>query len=205
MPVKTQVKSQDLGITKYQLFSVVAASFSSVNCGWNLAVTNIPGMIITECLGTPQHAISGLPSCIPTTSFIWGIAVGSYALGALIGALACTWFSNKYGRRWVLLYSNIIGLIATLVFALSVNVAMIAMGRTVAGIAQGAANGTFTTYVVEITTVKARNSLANMTQMAVITGIMLASALALATLEPPLWRVLFAVTGLLCILSIVLM
>ncbi|KAJ1665287.1 Bifunctional purine biosynthesis protein PurH [Coemansia sp. RSA 1813] len=205
MSVKAQVKSQDLGITRYQLFCVLAASVSSLNFGWNLAVTNIPGNIITKCLAGPQRTISGLPSCIPTTDFVWGIAVGAYALGALCGALSCTRFSNKYGRRSVLLYSNVIGLAATLVFALSINVAMVTAGRVLAGIAQGAANGTFTTYVVEITTPRARNSLASMTQMAVSTGMVLAFALSLAALEPPLWRVLFAVTGLLCLVSGALM
>ncbi|KAJ2557327.1 Bifunctional purine biosynthesis protein PurH [Coemansia sp. RSA 1933] len=201
MTSKDIVKSQELGITKYQLFCVIAASLSSLNCGWNLAVTNIPGTIITQCLGTSQNSTSGLPPCIPTTEFMWGIAVGSYALGALCGALSCTWFSNRYGRRWVLLYSNGIGIAASLVLALSVNVAMVAVGRVIAGVAQGAANGTFTTYVVEITTSRARSSLANMTQMAVSTGMLVAFALSLSMLEPPLWRVLFAITGLLCIIS----
>ncbi|KAJ2757759.1 Bifunctional purine biosynthesis protein PurH [Coemansia sp. BCRC 34490] len=202
---KERVKSQDLGITRYQLFCVIAASASSINSGWNLAVTNIAGDIITKCLGGPQRSIGGLPSCIPTSDIVWGVAVGAYALGALCGALSSTRFSNKYGRRWVLLYSNVVGLGASVVLALSANIAMVMVGRVAAGIAQGAANGTFTTYVVEITTPRARTSLASMTQMAVSTGMLLAFALSLATLEPPLWRVLFGVTGMLCIVSMALM
>ncbi|KAI9501375.1 general substrate transporter [Coemansia spiralis] len=197
--------SRSLGITKYQLFCVSAASLSSLNFGWNYVITNLPGDIITTCLAGPKHNINGLPSCIPTTSFIWGIAVGSYALGALIGAIMCTWFANKYGRRFVLLYSNIIGLAAALLFGLPVNIEMVIAGRVVAGIAQGAANGAFSSYIIEITTPHARSSLASMLQLATRIGQLLALVCALGMLKPPLWRVLFSLTSVFCIASMVLM
>ncbi|KAI9501092.1 general substrate transporter [Coemansia spiralis] len=197
--------SQSLGITKFQLLCVLASSIATINYGWNLAVTNLPGDIITQCLAGPRHEIGGLPSCMPTTSFIWGVAIGSYAVGALIGALASTWFSNNFGRKFVLMYFNVIGLAATLLLALPVNIPMFVVGRIIAGVAQGAANGTFSSYVVEITTPRARSSLASMTQMAVVFGQMIALIIALGMLKPPLWRILFSLTGALCLISMALM
>ncbi|KAJ2393553.1 Bifunctional purine biosynthesis protein PurH, partial [Coemansia sp. RSA 2559] len=199
-----KTRSIHLGITKYQLFCVMAASIPSINFGWNFVVTNLPGDIITKCLVGPEHNINGLPSCIPATDFVWGVAVGSYAIGALIGALACTSFSNKYGRKFVLLHSNFIGLASALLLALSINIPMFVCGRVVAGISQGAANGTFATYVVEITTPRARGALACVIQLAVSIGVMLGLVCSLGMLKPPLWRALFALTGVLSLLSIAL-
>ncbi|KAI9501726.1 general substrate transporter, partial [Coemansia spiralis] len=200
-----KVNSLALGITKYQLFCVLAASLPSISYGWNLVVTNLPGDIIIKCLAGQKHNINGLPSCIPSTDTVWGAAVGSYALGALIGAISCTWFSNRYGRRFVLIYSNFIGIAATVLMALPVNIAMVVVGRVIAGIAQGAANGTFSSYTVEIASPRARNSLACMTQMAVSIGIMLALVVSLGMLKPPLWRVLFSLTSFFCLLSVILL
>ncbi|KAJ1667456.1 Bifunctional purine biosynthesis protein PurH [Coemansia sp. RSA 1813] len=199
-----KTSSIHLGITKYQLFCVIAASIPSINFGWNFVVTNLPGDIIIKCLAGPKHNIGGLPSCIPATEFVWGVAVGSYAIGALIGAIGCTRFSNMYGRKFVLLYSNIIGLISALLLAFSVNIPMFVCARVIAGISQGAANGTFSTYVVEIATPRARNSLACVIQLAVSLGVMLGLVCSLGMLKPPLWRVLFSLTGVLCLLSMAL-
>ncbi|KAI9505389.1 general substrate transporter, partial [Coemansia spiralis] len=200
-----ETDSQLLGITKYQLFCVLAASISSVNTGWNIAVPNIPNDIISKCAVALKHNINGLPSCVPVSSYIWGLAVGSHALGALIGANACMWFADKYGRRFVLLYSNVIGIVSAILVGLAVNIDMLISGRVIAGIAQGAANGTFSCYVTEVTTPRARNSLAAMTQMAVIVGQMLGIVCSLGMLRPPLWRVLFSLTGAFCIASFLIL
>ncbi|KAJ1661496.1 Bifunctional purine biosynthesis protein PurH, partial [Coemansia sp. RSA 1646] len=205
MASNIKLNSINLGITKYQLFCVLAASITIVNFGWNLVVINQPGDIITMCLAGPKHSIDGLPSCIPATDLAWGVAVGSYSIGNLIGAIACTWFSNKYGRRFVLLHSNTIGLISAPLLGLSVNIPMFVCARVVSGIAQGAANGTFSTYVVEITTPHARNSLACVLELAVNVGMVLAMLCSLGMMKPPLWRGLFSLTGVLCLISMVLM
>ncbi|KAJ1989430.1 Bifunctional purine biosynthesis protein PurH [Coemansia sp. RSA 1358] len=205
MSFDSKKNSLALGITKFQLFCVLAGSISTLNSGWNFVVTNIPGDIIIKCLAGPEHDIDGLPSCIPTTDFIWGIGVGSYALGALAGTLACTWFSNNFGRKFVLMYSNVIGLASAILLALPVNIAMFVVARVIAGIAQGAANGTFSSYTVEITTPRARSSLACMTQAAMSIGVTLGFMCSLGMLKPPLWRVLFSLTGVFCLLSMALL
>ncbi|KAJ2549437.1 Bifunctional purine biosynthesis protein PurH [Coemansia sp. RSA 1933] len=190
-----------LGITGYQFFCVMAASISILNFGWNLVVINQPEDIIIRCVDGPKHNILGLPSCLPTSDVVWGLAVGSYAIGNLIGAFACTWFSNKYGRRFVLIHSNTLALASALLLALSVDIPMFIIARVVSGIAQGAANGTFSTYVVEITTPKARNSLGCVLELAVNVGMTIVSLCSLGLMKPPLWRVLFSLTSALSLLS----
>ncbi|KAJ2723162.1 Bifunctional purine biosynthesis protein PurH, partial [Coemansia sp. Benny D115] len=172
----TSKPSHALGITRYQLYCTLAASLGSFNFGWVMSATNLPGDIISKCTSIVEsHSdklINGLPVCLPIGDTLWGLVVGSFALGALIGAIACTRFSNMYGRRTVLLYSNVISIIGALLGAFALNPAMLAASRVLAGIGTGAANGTFTTYVVEITTPRARSSLGSMTQMAIILGIL---------------------------------
>ncbi|KAJ1863323.1 Bifunctional purine biosynthesis protein PurH, partial [Coemansia sp. RSA 486] len=197
--------SQTLGVTKYQLYCVLAASVASINFGWCMGVANLPGEYISKCLAGPRHLINGLPSCIPATDFVWGFAVGSFALGALLGAIACTRYSNKYGRKTVLLYFNAFSIVSAIIMGLAVNIAMMIVGRVLVGIAVGAANGTFATYVSEITTPKARNSLGVMTQLAIILGMALSQLCSLGMLQPPLWRLLFALSGVISIANIVLL
>ncbi|KAJ2015872.1 Bifunctional purine biosynthesis protein PurH [Coemansia sp. RSA 922] len=198
-------QSQAVGITKYQLFCVLAASVGSVNWGWTFGATNIPGDVISKCAAGPSHLIGFLPSCIPASENVWGLVVGCFALGCLIGALTSTYFANRYGRKTVLVYSNIPAIIAAIMYGLSVNMAMLIIARLLSGIALGSSLGTFTMYVVEITTPKARNSLGGMAQMAIIFGIMLSQTASLGLSKPPFWRLLFAISGILSVLNMALL
>ncbi|KAJ2830642.1 Bifunctional purine biosynthesis protein PurH [Coemansia erecta] len=199
------VPSHTLGITKYQLFCVLVASISSLNFGWNFGVINLPGNVITKCIAGPKHAILGLPSCLPASNIVWGLVVGAFALGALVGAISCTRYANLYGRKAVLTYSNIIAIVAAILFGVAVNIPMLVIARFLAGVAQGCANGTFTNYVVEITTPRARNTLGSMIQASISTGTMLAQLSSLGLSTPPLWRVLFAITGVISLIHMAML
>ncbi|KAJ2740492.1 Bifunctional purine biosynthesis protein PurH [Coemansia sp. BCRC 34301] len=82
---------------------------------------------------------------------------------------------------------------------------MLVVARLLSGIALGSSLGTFTMYVVEITTPKARNSLGGMAQMAIIFGIMLSQTCSLGLSKPPLWRLLFALSGVLSLFNMALL
>ncbi|KAJ2891986.1 Bifunctional purine biosynthesis protein PurH [Coemansia aciculifera] len=82
---------------------------------------------------------------------------------------------------------------------------MLIVARLLSGLGLGSSLGTFTMYIVEITTPKARNSLGGMAQMAIIFGIMLSQLCSLGLSKPPLWRLLFAMSGLLSLVNIALL
>ncbi|KAI8319290.1 hypothetical protein GQ54DRAFT_313697, partial [Martensiomyces pterosporus] len=92
--------SRTLGVTKYQCFCAMMAALGSVNFGWNIGVINVPGDVISNCVTGEKHFNGPFPSCIPTDSTVWGIAVGCFALGALIGTIAGNPISDKYGRKF---------------------------------------------------------------------------------------------------------
>ncbi|KAI9480129.1 general substrate transporter, partial [Coemansia mojavensis] len=196
------VPSHSLGITRYQLFCVLAASLSSLNYGWNYGVVNLPGDIITKCDAGPQYFTNKFPSCMPTSDTIWGLVIGAFPLGALLGAISCTHFANAYGRRAVLIYSNIISIVAAAILGTALNIPMLITARFLVGIAQGCANGTYSNYVAEITTPRARNTLGTVIQLSICMGTMLSQLVSLGLVKPPLWRVLFATTGMISIVSI---
>ncbi|KAJ2482807.1 Bifunctional purine biosynthesis protein PurH [Coemansia sp. RSA 2131] len=199
------ISSESLGVTKYQLYCVLAASISSLNYGWNYGVTNLPGDVITKCAAERQHTILGLPSCLPTSDATWGLIIGAFPIGALAGAISCTHFANAYGRKAVLMYSNVLSILGGLLFGVAVNAPMLLVARLLVGMAQGCANGTFTNYVAEISTPRARNTLGSVIQFSTCIGTMLSQLLALGLTVPPLWRVLFATTGFISIINMSLL
>ncbi|KAI8326134.1 general substrate transporter, partial [Martensiomyces pterosporus] len=193
--------SRRIGITQFQLFCCLVGALGSANFGWNIGVINIPGGVISQCTTGPKHFNGPFPSCIPTSDTVWGVAVGCYALGALAGALTGIPLSNTHGRKPVLIWASMFSVAGALFLSLSVNLAMFIIGRVLVGIAAGASNGTLAVYVSEITTPKARNILGGVLQMACAIGIMLSQTVSLGASRPPAWRALFAVTGLIGMLT----
>ncbi|KAJ2798666.1 Bifunctional purine biosynthesis protein PurH [Coemansia helicoidea] len=123
----------------------------------------------------------------------------------MTGAIGCTRYADMYGRRAVLLYSNIFVLCSTALYAAAVNIPMLAVARYLAGVSSGCALGTFSAYVAEITTQRARCTLGSMLQANISNGIALALLLSLGLTKPPLWRVLFSMTGAIAIANVALL
>ncbi|KAJ2144666.1 Bifunctional purine biosynthesis protein PurH, partial [Coemansia sp. RSA 637] len=157
------------------------------------------------CAAGPQHTILGLPSCLPTSDATWGLVISAFPIGALAGAISCTHFANAYGRKAVLLYSNVLSILGGLLFGVSVNAPMLLIARFLVGVAQGCANGTFTNYVAEISTPRARNTLGSVIQFSTCIGTMMSQLLALGLTVPPLWRILFAITGVISLIHMALL
>ncbi|KAJ2641429.1 Bifunctional purine biosynthesis protein PurH, partial [Coemansia sp. RSA 1287] len=82
---------------------------------------------------------------------------------------------------------------------------MLLIARFLVGVAQGCANGTFTNYVAEISTPRARNTLGSVIQFSTCIGTMMSQLLALGLTVPPLWRVLFAITGVISLIHMALL
>ncbi|ORX67449.1 general substrate transporter [Linderina pennispora] len=187
--------SRELGITKYQLFCALVGSLGSVGYGWDIGATNVPGDVISRCITSPLHWIGPFPSCIPMSPTVWGVIVSCMPLGAMLGALFCTPFSNRYGRKTVLAYCRVFSIIGALFLSLAVNISMLVVD----------AYATFTAYIVEAATPKARNVLGFLLQMGIALGIAVSQAVSLGMSNPPYWRILFSITGVLALVNIQLL
>ncbi|ORX74857.1 general substrate transporter [Linderina pennispora] len=189
------VDSRTLSVTKYQCFCAMMAALGSVNFGWNIGVINIPGDVISNCVTGEKHYNGPFPSCIPTESTIWGVAVGCFAIGALIGTIAGNPISDRYGRKFVLTWGPLLALVGGVLLSTTTSLGQLIVGRLFVGFAAGFCNGALSVYVGEITTPKARDILGGTLQLATNVGILLANAVSLGLAKPPLWRILFGITG----------
>ncbi|KAJ2851401.1 Bifunctional purine biosynthesis protein PurH [Coemansia brasiliensis] len=198
------IDSRTVGITKYQAFCALLAAIGSFNFGWNIGSVNIPGDVLQNCV-TGHDYYGPFPSCIGVSSgTVWGIIVGCYALGALMGAVLSNYFIDRKGYKFVLSWFALCNVAGALLLSLTTSVAQFIIGRIFVGIAAGAANNALSTYVSDMTTPRGRNVLGGGVQFACNLGIMLDNAIALGLAPPPRWRILFALTGVFGLINFVL-
>jgi predicted MFS family arabinose efflux permease len=82
----------------------------------------MPQAIITSCTTTSSGPI---PDCLPMTDYIWGLTVGFYALGGIVGGMGTMYTNVWFGRRANLLICSGFFAFGSILTALAVNVAMV--------------------------------------------------------------------------------
>lgn len=102
----------------------------------------------------------------------WMVAV--LTLGAMFGALINGPLADRLSRRWDLLLANIIFLIGSIIQCSAVNVAMIFIGRFIAGLAIGQLSMVVPLYLSELAPPNIRGSLVALQQLGITVGIMIA-------------------------------
>ena len=115
------------------------------------------------------------------------VIAASILLGAVVGALTCSWLSESRGRRRTLLLVAGVFVIGTLWAALAPNPAMLVVGRIILGFAVGGATQAAPIYVAELSPTKYRGRLVLFFQIAIGVGIVLSTLVGAA--ESVDWRV----------------
>ncbi|ORX66111.1 general substrate transporter [Linderina pennispora] len=140
------VDSHTLGATKYQVFCTILAAIGSFNFGWNIGSVNIPGDVLQNCV-TGRKYYGRFPSCIYVKSgTVWGLVVGCFAIGAIIGAVVSNPIINRKGYKFVLCWFALLNVVGALLLSLTTKIPQFIIGRLVVGIAAGAANNAMATY-----------------------------------------------------------
>ncbi|BCU69142.1 sugar porter family MFS transporter [Stygiolobus caldivivus] len=111
---------------------------------------------------TPYH-YSGL---------LYGYEVASASLGAAIGALIAYFYTDRYGRKSLLIIDAGIYTGAAILSALTINGLMLLIMRTIIGIAIGADSAVATAYITEYAPKDKRGTLAIMQQWMITIGIL---------------------------------
>jgi Sugar (and other) transporter len=88
-----------------------------------LGVPNMPQTVITNC--NIEHTGGGLPPCLPMTDYVWGLTVGLYAIGGLIGSLSTMFTNMWFGRRSNIMLCTIFTMVGGIFSALAINTGMV--------------------------------------------------------------------------------
>jgi sugar porter (SP) family MFS transporter len=100
--------------------------------------------------------------------------VSVLTLGCMFGAFVNGPIADKYSRRWSLLLANIVFLIGSIIQAAAVNVAMMFIGRFIAGLAIGQLSMVVPLYLSELAPPNIRGGLVALQQLGITVGIMIA-------------------------------
>lgn len=103
------------------------------------------------------------------------VIAASILLGAVIGALTCSYLSDKRGRKGTLVLLAVVFVVGALWCAFAPNPVLLSLGRLVLGFAVGGATQTAPMYVAELAPPKYRGRLVLCFQIAIGVGIVIAT------------------------------
>ncbi|TKX19973.1 high-affinity glucose transporter-4 [Elsinoe australis] len=104
-----------------------------------------------------------------------GAIVSTYNAGQAVGALSTGWLADKFSRRWTIFLSGVLAILGAALQAGAVNVEMLIVGRTIAGIGCGMILSAVPIYLAEITPPKQRGFVVGLQGVAISLGFMAAN------------------------------
>jgi sugar porter (SP) family MFS transporter len=152
--------------------SVLVSLLQPFQSGWSTSQMNLSEYNTTsECDARP--VVEGTCLMFPGHSKLeWTFAVNAWIFGAMVGSLSCGHFSDKLGRKKVLMLNCVFMIVGGVVQAAVSNVWAFAAGRLVSGLASGTATGTIGAYVNELSPPHMRNTLGLGLQISTTIGIL---------------------------------
>jgi len=166
-----------------QLLPVLAANIGALSSGLALGYSSIllPQLRPDENVAPFDDIHSGGADNVSSTIYrpftadpnqgSWIAAI--FGLGAVFGGLVSAFFGNKYGRRISLMMMAIPDLLGWILVASSQNLAMMLIGRFLAGFAAAGYSPNIQIFVAEITQAKHRGWLAALTVPILAIGVLL--------------------------------
>jgi MFS transporter, SP family, arabinose:H+ symporter len=138
---------------------------------WYLAVLACIGGFL---FGYDTAVIGSVLGFLPYTlsSFVTGYLVAGASIGAAVGALAAGPFTDRFGRKSLLIADALIYAVGALLSAATVNVAILVASRTLIGLAVGADSAIATAYIAEFAPRSRRGALMIMQQWMITVGIL---------------------------------
>ncbi|WP_269089084.1 sugar porter family MFS transporter [Mycobacterium avium] len=138
-------------------------------------VAAISGMLYGYDTGVISWALLQLTQDFNITEGWQQVIAASILLGAVAGALTCSWLSDLRGRRGALLMLAVVFIVGALWCADAADSVMLSLGRLVLGFAVGGATQTAPMYVAELAPPAYRGRLVLCFQIAIGVGILTAT------------------------------
>jgi len=117
------------------------------------------------------------------------VIAASILLGAVIGALTCSYLSDRRGRKGTLVMLAVVFAVGSIWCALAPNPVLLSVGRLVLGFAVGGATQTAPMYVAELSPPKYRGRLVLCFQIAIGVGIVIATIVGASESIPWRWSI----------------
>lgn len=138
-------------------------------------VAAISGMLYGYDTGVISWALLQLTEDFNITAGWKQVIAASILLGAVIGALTCSWLSDRRGRRGTLLMLAVVFIVGAVWCADAPDAVVLSLGRLVLGFAVGGATQTAPMYVAELSPPAYRGRLVLCFQIAIGVGILMAT------------------------------
>lgn len=152
--------------------------------------------------GLNMAGISGAVDMIKSQFSLTDSGLGTVAalltIGCLIGALFTGNFTEKFGRKKVMIFTSLLYIISALGCALAESSVMLTVFRILSGLAVGATSVVGPMYISEISPARNRGMLVSMNQFAITIGIVLAYAIDFLFMDLGVnsWRYMMAVPAI---------
>lgn len=165
--------------TRFAHYAVgVLGSLSGVLAGYNLAITAVTLVLITD-----DWELSGVEQGLLASAVVGGGVTGAVVAGVL---------SDRFGRRYVLMSMAALFVASAFGAALAPSMVWLILARAAAGFAIGVSTPTAGIYVAEIAPAGIRGRLVSIQLVANTLGVILAYCVGLALVNQPSgWRIMF--------------
>lgn len=165
---------------RYVLFLACTAATGGLLFGFDVAIISGAGPFLAR-----HFALGDLGLGVAFSSLLFGCAIGSAIAGRL---------SDRYGRRFVLLWIAALFALTSVATALAWDFASFLAARFVGGLAVGAVSLVSPMYVSEVAPAPVRGRLGALYQMSIVTGILGSYCInyGLHDIGPDNWRWMFA-------------
>lgn len=165
---------------------------------WVTFVSVMGGLLFGLNMAGISGAVDGIKGDFSLTDSGLGTVAALLTIGCLIGALFTGNFTEKYGRRKVMILTAVIYIISALGCAFAGSAVMLIVFRILSGLAVGATSVVAPMYISEIAPAKKRGRLVSFNQFAITIGIVVAYIFdyLLVNLSEESWRFMLAVPAI---------
>jgi len=151
-------------------------------------IAALAGLLFGYDTGVISGALLFIKHTFPMQTSSIEMVVSSVLIGAMLGAIISGSFSDRFGRRSMMLSSSVAFIVGTLLCAIAYSVVSLMVGRLIVGFAIGVASYTAPLYISEIAPKRVRGALVIINTIMVTGGIVLAYVVDLLLSPLQAWR-----------------
>jgi len=184
VPESSGMPGEQKGSAAYLYLASAVAATAGLLFGFDIAVINGAIVFLQQ-----QFHLNTVQTEMATSSLLFGCIFGSSLAG---------WFTDRFGRRRVLMFSAVGFAASALGAAIPQNLSQFLLARFIGGLAIGAGSVLAPLYIAEVSPPRSRGRLVSLNQMAIVIGILVAylANWGLSFLGLVSWRYMFAVAAL---------